>query len=132
MISAMPALADRIPYPGPAKESAGIHPGSVSGVTEFASYEHPLFVLHTERFWDRDGEGKEGSGTNANARAKAAFCFAVISSRSLPFRNPDLFSLFADRPGLHRLSGSPPPKTAVGSIDPAISLLTALVSETER
>lgn len=91
MISAMPALADRIPYPGPAKESAGIHPGSVSGVTEFASYEHPLFVLHTERFWDRDGEGKEGSGTNANA-GKGSLLLAVTPAVA-PVPEPGSVSL---------------------------------------
>jgi PEP-CTERM motif len=88
LISAMPALANRIQYPAPEKESSGVHFGSLTG---FASYEHPLFVIHTERFWDKEGEGNKDSGIDENV-GKSSLLLAVTPAVA-PVPEPGSISL---------------------------------------
>ncbi len=88
LTSAMPALANRIPYAGPEKELFNNH---IASVSEFRSFERSFFIPHTETSWTKDNDGKTGSGTDANV-GKSTLLLAVTPAVT-PVPEPGSISL---------------------------------------
>jgi PEP-CTERM motif len=88
LISAMPALANGIPYAGLEKDLSSAHLASFS---EFKSFERSFFVPHTETAWDKKGEGSKGSDT-APGIGKSSLLLAVTPAVT-PVPEPGSLSL---------------------------------------
>jgi hypothetical protein len=76
LISAMPALANGIPYAGLEKALSSTH---LARFSEFKSFERRLFVPHTETSWTKEGEGSTGSGISANV-GKSSLLLAATAA----------------------------------------------------